>query len=375
MRNLNEILKDFEVNAANPSKLFEEYLAEGKKVVGLAPAYAPKEIVHAMGLVPMGVWGADIELKNAKQYFPAFITSILQSILELGTLGTYKGMSALMVPALTDSLKTLGQNWKYAVPSIPFIPVTYPQNRRSSGGRAFLLANYKKMIAALEQATGAKFDESKLNASLEIYNKQNALMREVSDVVAKNTGITASQRSDIFKSAHFMTVEKHIALVEEFLQAIKETPVVKEGKVAIITSGLLADNKDLLNIFDENNLHIVSDDICYESRQYITDAKITGTGLENLAQKFIDLDYCSMLFDVEKVRVKLIMENLKKYNAKGVVVLLTKFSDSEEFDYVYIKRACAEAGVPQILVEVDRQMNNYEQAKTLIQSFGEMLSI
>ncbi len=106
-----------------------------KKVVACVPVYTPEELIHSMGLVPMGAWGADIELKESKKYFPAFICSIMQSILELGIKGEYKGISAIVIPSLCDSLKCLGQNWKYAVKDIPFIPMTYPQNRKPEAGK------------------------------------------------------------------------------------------------------------------------------------------------------------------------------------------------------------------------------------------------
>ena len=69
----------------------------------------------------------------------------------------------------------------------------------------------------------------------------------------------------------------------------------------------------------------------------------------------------------------LIVEQAKKHDAKGVIVLMTKFCDPEEFDYVPIKRACDAAGLMNLNIEVDRQMVNYEQAATMIQAFKEML--
>ncbi|MBR6311761.1 MAG: 2-hydroxyacyl-CoA dehydratase, partial [Oscillospiraceae bacterium] len=124
---VREILDVF--RSADPSALKAKYLAEGRKIVLTAPVYTPEEIIHSMGLVPMGVWGADVLLERSKRYFPAFICSVVQSIVELGMRGTYDGASAIVIPSLCDSLKVVGQNWKYAVPGIPFIPMTYPQNR------------------------------------------------------------------------------------------------------------------------------------------------------------------------------------------------------------------------------------------------------
>ena len=125
----SEIFAKLHEVASNPRKQLDQYLAEGKKVVAVT-YYTPNEIIHSMGLVPMGVWGADVQINQAKKYFPAFICSIMQSILELGINGEYKGISAIVIPSLCDSLKCIGQNWKYAVKDIPFIPMTYPQNRK-----------------------------------------------------------------------------------------------------------------------------------------------------------------------------------------------------------------------------------------------------
>ena len=133
---MNDILNRFHEIAVSPKAQMERYLADGKKVVLCGPVYTPEEIIHAMGFVPMGAWGGDVALNRAKEYCPAFLCAIVQSMLELGISGAYDGASAIVIPSLCDTLKTVGENWKYAVPSIPFIPMTYPQNRKPAYGVA-----------------------------------------------------------------------------------------------------------------------------------------------------------------------------------------------------------------------------------------------
>jgi benzoyl-CoA reductase/2-hydroxyglutaryl-CoA dehydratase subunit BcrC/BadD/HgdB len=157
-----ELLEKFHQVAVSPRAQMDKYLAEGKKVVLTAPVYTPDELISSMGFVPMGAWGADIELNRSKEYFPAFLCSIVQSILELGMKDEYKGASALVVPSLCDTLKCLGENWKYAVKDIPFIPMTYPQNRKPDYGIKFTRAGYERVIRDLEKA-GGTYDEEKLS--------------------------------------------------------------------------------------------------------------------------------------------------------------------------------------------------------------------
>lgn len=369
---VNELLERFHQVATNPGAQKDAYLAQGKKVVLTAPVYTPEELIHAMGMVPMGAWGGDLELKEAKKYFPAFICSIVQSIVELGMKGVYDGVSAIVIPSLCDSLKVAGENWKYAVPSIPFIPMTYPQNRKPAFGLTFTLAGYQRVISDLEKATGITFDEAKLADSLAVYNEHNAVMRELSAVLAKHPEVNATQHSDIYKSAFFMLKEEHAALVCELVAALSAQPE-SVAPLTIYTTGILADAPGLTSILDEFGMQIVGDDVAAQSRQYRTDAPEEGTPLERLGRKFCAMDNCSVLYDVEKKRVNLIVDEAKARGAKGVLIVLTKFCDPEEFDNPLIKNACQAAGLPCTIIEVDRQMVNYEQARTAIETMKDLL--
>lgn len=372
MKSVKELLEQFQEIASKPGNQKDAYLNAGKKVVITAPVYTPEEILHSFDMVPMGAWGADVELRESKKYFPAFICSIVQSLVELGIRGDYEGVSAIIIPSLCDSLKVVGENWKYAVPSIPFLPIIYPQNRKPEYGKEFTKKGYETIITELEKISGKTFDDSKLAESIRIYNEHNALMREVSDVLAEHPEISAAERSAVFKSAFFMLKEEHSRMVRELIKVLKEQ-VPGTPKIKIMTTGILADSPSLLEIINKNGLQIVADDVAAESRQYRTDAKEDSTALYSLAGKFCALDNCSVLYDVEKKRIDLIIETAKRLGAKGILMVLTKFCDPEEFDYPLIKKACEAAGIPIILIEVDRQMGNYEQAGTMIETFKDML--
>lgn len=373
MAEKKELLARFHEIASSPRKQMDSYLEQGKKVVLCVPGYTPDEIVHSMGLVPMGAWGADVQLKEAKRYFPAFICSILQSVLELGINDEYKGASAILIPHLCDSLRSIGQNWKYAVPSIPFIQMGYPQNRTTDAGKKYTKAGYLRVISDLEQATGAAFSDEELAKSNEIYNAHNAVMREFAALAAKG-GLTSQQRNDVFKSAYFMMKEEHTELVKELNECLKAEPDASEGKIRIVTSGILADSPALLKILDENNMLIVADDVLHESRQYRTDVKEADTALDGLVGKFSRMDHCSLLYNRKKSHVDYVVDMAEKNQAAGLLMIMTKFCDPEEFDYVFIKRLCEEKEIPIVSVEVDRQMVHYEQAATMIETWKEMLA-
>lgn len=370
---VNEIFEQFHTVATAPRAQMDSYLKQGKKVVLTSPVYTPEEILHSMGFVPMGAWGADVELNRAKEYFPAFLCSIVQSMLELGINGAYDGASAIVIPSLCDTLKTLGENWKYAVKDIPFIPMTYPQHRKPAYGIAYTKAGYERVIDDLEKL-GGKFDASALAESNRIYNRHNQAMRKAEELLAKHPEITAAQRSDLFKSAFFMLKEEHTELVEQLIKELEEVTPAEET-IPVIVSGILTDAPQLNAIFDELGFHIVADDVAAQSRQYRTDVPDGGEALEALAEKFANMDNCSVLYNVEKPRVQWIVDTAKERGAKGVVVAMTKFCDPEEFDYVMIKKACEAADIPVTQIEVDRQMKQFEQIRTNLETFRDMVNM
>ena len=59
MSKVEAILSQLKEVAANPKKAMDDFKAEtGKGAVGIMPIYAPEEMVHATGYLPMGIWGA-----------------------------------------------------------------------------------------------------------------------------------------------------------------------------------------------------------------------------------------------------------------------------------------------------------------------------
>ena len=53
---------------------------------------------------------------------------------------------------------------------------------------------------------------------------------------------------------------------------------------------------------------------------------------------------------------------------------MMKFCDPEEFDYPIYYQEFEDANIKNIMIEIDLEMTAFEQIKTRIQSFNEMLA-
>ncbi len=375
MSELKTLLEQLRDIASSPSAQLDKTISEGKKAIGCMPVYCPEEIVYAAGMIPFGVWGADgVELKNSKLYFPAFICSVLQSTIELGMAGVYNKLSGIMIPVLCDSLKCMTQNFRCAVPQVEVIPVIHPQNRRVESGQEFLRSQYNRIRAKLGEIAGVEITDEKLNTAIDIYNAHRASMRSFVKAASEHPDlISPRDRSAVIKSGYFMDKAEHSKIVDEINGILTSaSPCDKKFKRVIVT-GILADSPAILEAFERFGMAIVGDDVAAESRQFRTDVPAGSDPIERLAKQFADMEGCSVLFDPEKKRPELIVSLAQQSKADGVVTLLTKFCDPEEFDWPFLKAAFAKANLPATVIEIDRQMTNFGQLETALEAFADLL--
>lgn len=113
---INALLDEFKVKAATPKQQLAEYKAQGKKVIGVLPYYAPEELVYAAGMVPMGIWGSNNKtISRAKEYCATFYCTIAQLALEMLLDGTMDQLDGIITPTICDTLRPMSQNFRVAM--------------------------------------------------------------------------------------------------------------------------------------------------------------------------------------------------------------------------------------------------------------------
>lgn len=360
---------------ADPRAQLDRYLSEGRQVVGCFPVYTPEELVHASGLIPFGIWGAQTQLREAKRYLPAFACSVMQTSLELGLRGSYRGLSAVLIPALCDTFRCVSQDWRFGVKDIPVIPVVYPQNRSHPASVEFLISEYETVLAKLSTLTGCTMTESTLCHSIEIYNKHNSVMRAFTRVSNDHLDvITPEIRHNVMKSAFFFEKEEHTVIMQELVEGLSALPpYLFDGKRVVLT-GIMAEPEPLLALLRENHMAVSADDLAQESRQYRTDIPTKGGGgLRRLAAQWITRSGCSLAHEDSPTRSHLLEELCRTSGASGVISCMMKFCDPEEYDYPTYERTLKAQGIPTLLLEIDLLNTSYEQARTRIQTFADII--
>lgn len=69
----------------------------------------------------------------------------------------------------------------------------------------------------------------------------------------------------------------------------------------------------------------------------------------------------------------MLIDMARRYEADAVIICMMKFCDPEEFDYPIFYPQMDAAGVRNLMIEVDQESGSFEQVKTRIQTFSEIL--
>lgn len=376
---IKELLEKFRECANNPRKKLDDYLAQGKKAVGVFPYYAPEEIIYAGGMVPFGVWGGKGPIERAKEYFPTFYYSLALRCLEMGLDGTLDGLSACMLTTLDDTLRPLSQNYKVSVGrKIPMVFLNHGQHRKEDFGKRYNAKIFNKAKEELEKICDVKIEDEALKKAFEVYNENRSEKRRFIKLAAKHPQtIKASDRCLVLKASYFMLKDEHTKLLKELNDKLEKLPEEDWDGMRVVTSGVITDNPGLLKLFDDYKICIVADDVAHESRGLKIDIDMSiEDPMLALADQFARMDEDPILYDPDIYkRPRYVVNLVKENNADGCLLFMMNFNDTEEMEFPSLKQEFERERIPLIKMGYDQQMEDFGQVKTQLETFNEIVQL
>ena len=375
---LDEIYRKMSYVIHNVKEVVKTQKEKGRKLVGIIPVYGPEELVHAAGMLPIGLWGGYSVLTKAPAYLPPFACSIVQNITEFAANGLYDDLDAIIGTYPCDTLRCVTQYiegiFKDRGGKIKMIRFSYPKNNTKDSAMRFLISELKDVRAALEEVAGKKILEADLKNSIRIYNENREAMLKFTSLLADKPGlVSAKMRHTVIKSRYFMDKEDHTKLMLELNRHLEELPAPDFKGKKIFLAGIMCEPDALLDIFDELNMAVVGDELAHESKQFQV---LVPEGLEQinrLALQWKNVEGCGFVNSVGRKRANKIVQLMEQCKPDGVVFCMYQFCDVDEFDFPGIRDAVVEV-VPILDVGVDQNTASCEQARTRLQAFNEQMA-
>ncbi|MDQ7081150.1 MAG: benzoyl-CoA reductase subunit C [Paracoccaceae bacterium] len=352
---------------------------EGRKVIGYMPVYIPRELIHAAGMLPLGIMGGgdNLEVIHGDAYYQSYICRIPRSTIELGISGRLDFVDGMIFPSICDVIRNLSGMWKMLFPDVYAKYFDVPQTYEDEVGGTFYEGEMKEFLHDLEQIGGRKISDDDLRSSIEIYNENRRLVRELYALRAESPWqAPASEAYLIIRAGLVLPVEEHSQMLRDYIAAAKAEKRPIKDNAKVVVTGMFCEQPplNLIKSLELSGCYVVDDDFMLVSRWLIGDVPLEGDPIHNLAQAFLHHSECTAAkYEPDlKEKGQFLVRSVRRTGAEGVIFAAPSFCDPALLDRPMLQNVLKQAGIPFIAfkyAENSGQMQPIrEQAGTFVDS-------
>ena len=349
------------------------------KVVGCYPVYTPVEIIHAAGMLPVGIIGGGnrLEIAHADSRFQSFVCSIVKSTLELGLIGKLNCVDGMVFHSICDPARNLASVFKRNFPHMFIEYIHFPQNMASPSTEDYLLAEYQRLKSSYETLAGRVITDADLRRSISLYNEQRTLIRDLYQIRRESPENLSTVESYVLtRIGTLLPPEEHVAVLKEAIEDIKQRNEKTKDRIRVVLEGSFCEQPplELIEGLEAAGCYILDDDFLLGWRWFSEDIPSEGDPMRNLAQAYLNRSvYSGIKHDTREPKSKHLIDKVKETGASAVMILVAKFCEPALFDYVLYRRALEKEGIPHLYLEFEEKMWIFDKARTEVETFVESM--
>jgi len=351
----------------------------GGKAVAVYPVWAPAELIHAAGMLPLALLGGgtSIELTHADARFQSFVCSIAKSTLELGFQGLLKGIDGFVFSNICDVARNLSSIYKRNFPDAFVEYLHLPQNSTSAAVTAYTAAELKRLAERLEAAFGLAVTPTALAKSIETYNELRARLRALYALrIAEPHKLSTTELYLALRASTCVPPEESLGWLDMLLTKLPARAARPRDGLRVVIEGAFCEQPPLglLEVLEEAGCYVVEDDLLLGWRWLTGDVAGGGDPFERLGAAYVNQAVASSTRHESRAhRSDGLVEKVRRARADAVVFMPAKFCEPALFDYVLMKQGLERIGVPHLLVEFEEKMWTFERTRNEIETFVESM--
>jgi benzoyl-CoA reductase subunit C len=351
----------------------------GGRAVASYPVWAPVEIIHAAGMLPLALLGGgtSVELTHADARFQSFVCSIAKSSLELGFQGLCKGVDGFVFSNICDVARNLSSIYQRNFDDVLVEYLHLPQNSTSAAVAAYMAAELKRLAARFEDTWGLRAAPTALAESIETFNTLRTGIRALYALrIAEPHKLSTVELYTALRALTTVPPEDGIAWVNALLEDIPLRSARQRDGLRVVIEGAFCEQPPLglLQVLEEAGCYVVEDDLMLGWRWFTSDVKAGGDPFERLGAAYVDqAQPSSTRHEGREHRSTGLLEKVRRARADAVIFMPAKFCEPALFDYVLMKQGLEKAGVPHLLVEFEEKMWTFERTRNEIETFVESM--
>ena len=380
--NADQIVEQCRALVAQPlAAVVERWKADhpGGRTVAVYPVWAPAEVIHAAGMLPLGLWGGgtSVELTHADARFQSFVCSIAKSTLELGFQGLVKGVDGFVFSNICDVARNLGSIYRRNFSDVFVEYLHLPQNSTSPGVAAYAAAELRRLADGFAGAWGLQVTPTALGKSIETYNLLRARIRSLYALrIAEPQKLSTSELYVLLRAATVVPPEQGIAWLDTLLAELPAREARPRDRLRVVIEGAFCEQPPLglIEVLEEAGCYVVEDDLLLGWRWFTSDVAAEGDPFERLGAAYVNQAVpSSTRHEGREHRSAGLIEKVRRSRADAVVFMPAKFCEPALFDYVLMKQGLERAEIPHLLVEFEEKMWTFERTRNEIETFVESM--
>ena len=306
----------------------------GRKAIGYMPVYVPRELIHAAGMLSVGILGGgdSLEVIQGDAYYQSYICRIPRSTIEMGLTGRLDCLDGMLFPSICDVIRNLSGMWQILFKDKYVRYFDVPQNYEDSVGGTFYVQEMQILREDLGKMMGKAITDEALNASIAVYNDNRAAIRDLYAYrAAKPWQAPTSELYLVQRAGMILPPEEHTQLVRDYIAATDAVARPKRDNARVVINGTFCEQPPLTLIksIEMAGCYIVDDDFMLVSRWLLDDVPADGNPLEELSKAFLHRSATTAAkYDARREdKGQYLLKQVKTMGAEGVIFAAPSFCD------------------------------------------------
>lgn len=356
----------------------------GKKIIGCFPLYPPLELFHAMGLVPVVLWGVrglGLGTCESDQHLQPYVCSVGRNLTEFLLTEGRDLMDGIFMYNACDTLRNLPEIFTHEFQAsgrnVPLIRMHIPMApQQQTDSVAYLENEIRSVIRSIQDHFGAPFSVDGFNASLTLYNRMRKLALEAEQGVAEGR-LGFRDFTRVMQDGWLMPVEEHIAVLESLMDTCKQRPecaTSNDDPPGVIVSGILPPPASIISAIESSGLRVSGNDIAVLRRSYANIHEGPSEPVGYYQGVYLNHYPCPTLLYTGDRRMKQLLDLVCINSARGVIFVGEKFCEYEYFEFPYMEKKLREKGIQSLMIEIAMEDELHTSGHLeKIEAFAEMI--
>ena len=356
--------------------------APGRKAIGYMPIYVPRELIHAAGMLPVGIMGAGerLEIIRGDAYFQSYICHIPRSTIELALSRRLDVLDGMLFPSICDVIRNLSGMWRLLFPERYVRYVDLPQNFESEVGGQFWRQELESLRDDFARLTGQAISDDALRNSIAVYNENRAAIRELYQARSRQPWFfPISEVYPVLRAGNVLPPEEHTGLLRQYLQlAHRQADRHERDQSRVVLVGMFCEQPPLglLLTLERAGCWIVDDDLLLGLRWTSGDVSTEGDPLQALVEAFLTQSAeTAARYLPEGQRGRALVESVRRNHADGVVFCAPSFCDPALLEQPMLVAQLEREGIPHTQFKYSEDTGQFAVIREQVGTFSDSIRL